>query len=252
MLLNKLFFCCIMCACTYPARPVTSDTTQDKNKVASIVNEIELPAGYKPAIMATNSFDNWLNNVPLRASNTVYLYNGEPKKNQAVQYAVLDIDCGKENLQQCADAVMRMRAEYLFSQKRYEEIVFYDNNSTPYAWKGSGSRPEFEKYLRRVFSMCGTASLQKQLHPVTDINKILAGDVFIKGGFPGHAMIVMKVVQASNGKKKYMLAQSYMPAQDIHIVKNPAGFDTPWFTVDNSELIETPEWTFTPGQLYGW
>lgn len=35
------------------------------------------------------------------------LYNGSQKPNQSVHYAVFDIDVGKEDLQQCADAVMR-------------------------------------------------------------------------------------------------------------------------------------------------
>jgi hypothetical protein len=50
-----------------------------------------------------------------------------------------------------------------------------------------------------------------------------------------------------------MLAQSYMPAQDIHIVKNPVDDKlSPWYEVNNAEEIITPEWTFLRNQLRRW
>lgn len=109
----------------------------------------------------------------------------------------------------------------------------------------------FARYLDRVFSMRGTASLEKQLNPRL-IKNMEPGDVFIKGGFPGHAMIVMDVAENKEGERWFMLAQSYMPAQDIHIVKNPAAVNSPWFKADDLQPVITPEWTFTPGQLKKW
>jgi len=35
---------------------------------------------------------------------------------------VLDVRVGNKNLQQCADAIMRLRAEYLFQQQWYNAI----------------------------------------------------------------------------------------------------------------------------------
>ena len=45
-----------------------------------------------------------------------------------------------------------------------------------------------------------------------------------------------------------MLAQSFMPAQDQHILLNPKN-STVWYTVDNLEIINTPEFTFESNQL---
>lgn len=58
----------------------------------------------------------------------------------------------------------------------------------------------------------------------------------------------------SAGHRVYLLAQSYMPAQDIHIVQNLRdGRLSPWYTVDTtSSLIETPEWTFITNPLRSW
>ncbi|MEM1219965.1 MAG: DUF4846 domain-containing protein, partial [Bacteroidota bacterium] len=38
-------------------------------------------------------------------------------------------------------------------------------------------------------------------------------------------------------------AQSYMPAQDIHILKNPTT-GSAWYSVDEIDPLRTPEWTF--------
>jgi hypothetical protein len=42
-------------------------------------------------------------------------------------------------------------------------------------------------------------------------------------------MIVVDVAVNKEGKKVFMLAQSYLPAQDIHIVKDPGNeILSPW------------------------
>jgi hypothetical protein len=217
------------------------------------VSDIAPPRGYKRITLQEDSFGNWLRNVSLKKDNHVYLYNGSLKKNQSAQFAVLDMTVGKKDLQQCADAVMRLRAEYLFSQKRYTDIEFRDNLNRLYKWTGKDNKPGFERYLENVFGWCGSASLEKQLKPVANIQEMQPGDVFIKGGFPGHAMIVIDVAVNNKGDKVFMLAQSYMPAQDIHIVKNPMNEKfSPWYEVNDAKQIITPEWRFYKDQLRRW
>ena len=216
-------------------------------------SDIATPAGYKRINISETSFGVWLRNIGIKKDNHVYLYNGELKKDQSVQFAVLDISVSKKDLQQCADAVMRLRAEYLFSQKRYADITFRDNDGKVYKWTGGTDRSGFEHYLENVFGRCGSASLEKQLNPVNDIKEIQPGDVFIKGGFPGHAMIVADVAINDKGNKVFMLAQSYMPAQDIHIVKNPLDDKlSPWYDSNDMKQLVTPQWEFSIGQLRRW
>ena len=220
---------------------------------ATVVSEIIVPTGYKRVDLPKQSFGDWLRNISLKKDKHVYLYNGNLKRNQTAQFAVLDISVGNKDLQQCADALMRLRAEYLFSQKRYSEIEFRDNENKSYKWTGGADRLAFDKYLEKVFSMCGSASLEKQLKPVTNLHSMHPGDVFIKGGFPGHAMMVIDMAVNTKGNKVFMLAQSYMPAQDIHIVKNPSDASfSPWYEIDDANTIDTPEWTFLNSQLRRW
>ncbi|MEO6539933.1 MAG: DUF4846 domain-containing protein [Ferruginibacter sp.] len=217
------------------------------------IKAIPLPPGFERIPAEPSSFADYLENISLKEQTTVYLYNGKPKHNQTAQFALLNISVGHADLQQCADAVMRLRAEYQFTQNQFDRIVFYDNAGTAYRFSSPFTKSNFSKYLDRVFGMCGSASLSKQLKPVSNFAEIQAGDVIIRGGFPGHAVIVMDVAVNASGKKIYLLAQSYMPAQDIHVLKNPMNADlSPWYEVNDDEIIQTPEYTFITNELKRW
>lgn len=235
----------------------------------ALINNIQPPKGFVREVESQNSFATWLRHLPLKKDNTVYLYNGEKKYNQSAQYKVIDIDVGDKDLQQCADAVMRLRAEYLLSSNQVEKIHFNYTNGVniPYSkwssglypslkgnkvvWVGSSNNSSynsFRKYMNNVFMYAGTASLEKELLTVS-LEDIQIGDVFIKGGFPGHAILVVDVARNETTKEKcFMVAQSYMPAQNIHILNNPnSSSDSPWYYLnDCGPIIETPEWSFTP------
>lgn len=225
-----------------------------KSLIPARIDAIPLPPGYQRATCPKGSFGEWLRTLNIKKDKTVYLYNGKPKQNQEAQYVVLDIPVGNKDLQQCADAVMRLRAQYLYSQHRFDEIWFSDNNGKKYICPAAIDSTRFERYLENVYAYCGTLSLEKQLRRVVAFRTIQPGDVLIKGGSPGHAVMVMDMAINKAGEKIYLLAQSYMPAQNIHVLINPGSSDrSPWYEVktDNS-FIYTPEWTFSTGQLRRW
>ena len=104
------------------------------------IKTIPLPAEFERVKADSLSFTWFLRNIDLKEQTTVYLYNGQQKRNQAAQYALLNISTGNKDLQQCADAVMRLRAEYLFSQKEFGQIIFYSiaystNNCFSFFWQ---------------------------------------------------------------------------------------------------------------------
>lgn len=217
------------------------------------IGGIPTPEGYRKVFHKPDSFGEWLRAVRLKEDKTVYLYNGKEKTNQSAQFAVLDISVSKKDLQQCADAVMRLRSEYLFDQGKYDDIAFMDYNGKWYRWQGGSNRKKFDGYLENVFGWCGSASLEKQLKPVSNIENMQTGDVFVKGGFPGHAVIVADMAENEKGEKVYLLAQGYQPAQDIHVLVNPVDNElSPWYKLSDAEKIITPEWTFYKSQLKQW
>lgn len=239
--------------CHSPGSTPKSDTAIQKphSTVFAHIGDIDPPEGYHRPSADSNSFAAWLRKVSLKKDKTVYLYNGQTKRNQTAQFAVLDVSVGNRDLQQCADAVMRLRAEYLYAQRRFNDILFIDNEGGHYSFSPPYNRSHFEAYLQQVFGMCGSASLAKQLR-TTQWNQLQPGDVLIRGGFPGHAVMVMDMAQNDQGQTLYMLAQSYMPAQDIHLLLNPAKDNSPWYAVNDDTVIETPEWVFRSSELKTW
>lgn len=220
-----------------------------------------------------NSFAEYLRQLPLKPhSSEVKLYDGSTKPNINVYVAVVSLGIGKKDLHQCADAVMRLKAEYLWTQKQYEKIHFnltngfrvdysewmkgkriiVKGNSTYWTQKGnpSNSYQDFWSYMELIFNYAGTLSLAKELKPV-NLDDLKIGDVFIRGGSPGHAVIVIDIaINATTNKKIFLLAQSYMPAQEIQILQNPNdNAISPWYSADISQILYTPEWTFDKSEL---
>lgn len=239
----------------------------------ALVNRIATPSGYRREKVEKNSFADWLRHLPLKPEGTeVRYFNGSPKHNQNIHTAVIDMDTGKRDLQQCADAVMRLKAEYHYGLKEYEQIHFnytsgdmvgFDDwrkgrkpivtgnlvTFTPRIGKENNAYRNFKQYMNAVFNYAGTYSLSKEMRQVP-LNNMQIGDVFIQGGFPGHAVIVVDIaVQAETGKRLFLIAQSYMPAQDMHVLINPNDAAlSPWYALEEGEL-QTPEWSFTTADL---
>jgi len=66
-------------------------------------------------------------------------------------------------------------------------------------------------------------------------------------------MLVVDVAEDVQGHRAFLLAQSYMPAQDIHIVKNPNDDLNPWYLADSTlGEIQTPEYLFKTNELRKW
>lgn len=239
----------------------------------ALLYRIPPPSGFERIEAAPNSFADWLRHLPLKEGRPdVYLYNGQKKGNQSAHHAVIHMDVGKRDLQQCADAVMRLRAEYLLACGKTSDIHFnftsgdeaaYDKYRAGYRARIQGNKVQwvrsaqasdsyktFKSYMTLVFSYAGTHSLSKELIPVADPQNLQAGDVFIQGGFPGHAVIVMDVVeQPETGEKRFLLAQSYMPAQEMHILRNPSDPAlSPWYEIPFGSFY-TPEWGFDASNL---
>lgn len=239
---------------SFPANPVpTTFTAGYPGEFKREVGQILPPKGYTRPVYHANSFAAWLRKLPLRSNSKIYLHNGKEKINQSAQFAVIDLPIGSKNLQQCADVCMRLRADYLRNAGRENEIVFLDNASKAYKYSDYKNRTTYEGYLETVFNWCGTLSLEKQLKKVKDMKDTKPGDVIINGGSPGHAVIIVDMATDENGRKIFLLAQGYMPAQDIHILKNQKNPGSPWYSISGLDAeLQTPEWNFNPLNIRSW
>lgn len=104
------------------------------------------------------------------------------------------------------------------------------------------------RYLDVVFTYAGSLSLARELVPVADSGQVRAGDVFIEGGSPGHAVLVVDTARHRDGRRRFLIAQSYMPAQQVHVLRNPEQPD-PCYPAALGETLVTPEWTFRRDHL---
>lgn len=268
-----LFLLVILVCCGLACFKNKQNPVQVLSPGKTIMERFTVPEGYQRIQSVSSSFGDFLQHLPLKPHGSmVHYYNGEEKPNK-VAAAILDLDVGKKDLQQCADAVMRLRAEYLYKNKQYASLHFnFTNgfnaeyskwrnkqriavNGNKVNWinttKESESYQSFREYLDKVFTYAGTASLAKELKSI-NLKDMQIGDVFIKGGSPGHAVIVVDMATNPKTKRRlFMIAQSYMPAQDIHILINKNDMKlSPWYELDESaEKIYTPEWTFERNEL---
>jgi len=267
-----LFLIILLAACKQLSGKADLPTIAPSGK--TLGERIKTPLGYSRSSVTTNSFVGYLRNIPLKANGTlVHYYNGAVKPNDNIYAAVLNIDPGNKDLMQCADAVMKLRAEYLYSTGQYDKIHFTFTNGfradylkwrLGYRISVHGNKAEwvtttpgpasydaaFRQYLDVVFSYCGTLSLSRELKHV-EYADMQPGDVLIKGGTPGHAEIVMDIAKNAAGHKIFLLAQGYMPAQDIQVLLNPSDpILSPWYELNPAAAtIVTPEYDFNTSQL---
>ncbi len=262
-----LFFCDLFFAqVTETVKPLVIDESK-----STIRTRFTPPPGFTWVKEEPGSFGDFLVNFPLHPPGfPIRDYKGVPLPRQHNHLAILKIDVGEKDLQQCADAWMRLYAEYLWGQKRYDEIGFHFTSGQFMSWndfkngvrttevkdrvkfhktaKFDDSYQNFRKYLNLVFNYAGTISLDREGVKITNNNKIQTGDFLINPGSPGHSVFIVGVAKNRIGKKVYLLAESFMPAQDIHILKNPTNKKfSPWYELDvNRSQTITAKYLFKP------
>ena len=263
--------------CMPDNQKVSDKNIENTDTIVEIGNTVQtrfiIPFGYERIPLPPNSFGTYLRNLPLKpVGSKVKYYDGKEKDKENVYSAVIDLPIGSKNLHQCADAIMRLKADYHYSKKEYDKIHFNltngfrmdftkwmqgnrlkvsGNKTSWYKTKiVSNTEKEYWKYLEIIFTYAGTLSLSKELNSI-DIAEMKIGDVFIQGGSPGHAVIVVDmIVNKKTDTKLFMLAQSYMPAQELQILVNP--FQTElgvWYSLNKKTTIVTPEWNFRINDL---
>lgn len=217
-----------------------------------IVTRFTPTQGYQRINALPGTFAYYLQHLPLKPAGThTQTYTGAIAATDAYTAAVVNISVGNEDLQQCADAVMRLRGEYLYQQKRYNDIAFhfvngflcdYPHYANGYRYKNNKwvlsaakdySYNTFMRYMKLVFTYGCTLSLDKEMQKVGPAADVQVGDVFIKGGSPGHCFIVVDEAENSQHQKIFMLAQSFMPAQNIQVLQN----GSPWFSLAQRAAI---------------
>ncbi len=239
----------------------------------SLETRFSAPEGFARISLEAGSFGAFVRSYPLKEDGApVLLHNGRKKNYQSFHAAVFALPIENTDLQQCADSVMRMYAEYYWSRGAQAQIAFHFTNGflCDYAkwrdgyrvkvkgneakWhkdaKYDDSYETFVKYLRQVFNYAGTLSMATYETKPVDLADMTIGDVIIKGGSPGHVVMVVDVCENADGQRAWLLAQGYMPAQEFHVIRNPLHDADPWYY--ESEItfpLKTAEYTFADADM---
>jgi hypothetical protein len=223
------------------------------------------PRGFSRVPVARGSYADWLRHLPLLPKGSpVRSFRGREilSGSDRALAAVVDLDVGKRDRQQCADTLMRLRGEYLYSIGKPKRTRFRwaGGRTFGYADWSKGLRPvrhgrkwvfepkaqpsagyrSFRRYLGYMFSWTGTIH-QVSESRVRDPQKLRAGDFFIQPGSPGHAVAVIDIARDAQGHTKALVGQGFMPAQDMHLLRAPDG--TAWFDLSPPAALKTPIWT---------
>lgn len=225
------------------------------------------PSGFPRVPLEEGSFGAMLRALPLQPKGApvvdfrgARLYDDGAHPNIA---AVADLDVGKKDLQHCADAIIRLHAEWRYGRGQ-RDIAYRTVSGASLSYRAwlAGDRgvidggkfvvrrvarphaddhPFFRSYLDDVFAWAGTASLERDAKKVAFAD-VRPGDFFVMSGQPfGHAVLVLDVAKAEDGRVALLLGQSYMPAQSFHVLR--PGPSTAWFVVArDAATVDTPFW----------
>jgi hypothetical protein len=203
------------------------------------------PAGFARVDVDAASFGAFLRRLPLLPPGSpVRAYDGRVLVAPWAE-AVVDLDVGRRDLQQCADSALRLYAEFRRAAGRVDDLSFHATSGDPLPWRryahherpfvdgnhvrwraarpdaagaapSSSSSPAFRAWLDVVFTWAGSQSLRLDTQAVRGATA--PGDLFVLPGSPGHVLVVVDVARDGAGGERLLLGEGYMPAQSFHLL----------------------------------
>ena len=216
----------------------------------TIKTRYELPQGYHRVKTGNGSFEEYLQNLPLKPIGySTHLYDGS-LKNRKIATSVIDLDIDSVDLQHSADAIIRLRAEYLYKTGQFDKIsfIFKDGFQCDYTKWAQGFRvrtdgnrtrwykadnkteeytyPTFREYLRTVFANTDESTLAKEMRDARE-DEFGIGTVIFDRNNPRNVAIIVDMLERDTIRHGYgwdnaevvLLAQGGNPAQEIEIIR---------------------------------
>jgi hypothetical protein len=260
-----------------PTAPPTKNPRRDEGRAGApawlkrvretpdgtIASRFPTPKDRTRVEVAPGSFGAFLRDLPLLAPGSpVRSFKGDLIRagDHPRVAGVVALDLGPFDLQQCADTIVRLHAEWQFARGNHDlsyrassgfvmDLAHWEHGARLRAdgnnlqWiqeaKPDQSWESFRAYLDRVFTFTNTVALARDAATVKS-QELEPGDFFVQAGFPGHAVIVLDLAVDANGKRYALLGQGFMPAQNLHVLKTER--DETWFPLDAFADVYTPFW----------
>jgi hypothetical protein len=236
----------------------------------TLETRIKPPPGYARVRVEPGSFGEWLRSLPMAPADTaVTRFDGavaHPADDEYVA-AVVAIDIGNVDLQQSADVLIRLHAEWLWSLGKKDAISYPGGPKLlmPLSRWEKGQRViaqganvfwavqakpvdadygEFRKYLDVVFNWANSASLSRRTEVVPP-EALMPGDFFLHTKPPGHVAIVLDIAEKPSGERLAMLGQALSPTESVHVIR--PGRATAWFSLRPGHAVITAR-----SAAFGW
>ncbi len=217
--------------------------------------------------VADDSFGSWLRGLPVRTDRH-HVLSYEGRQLAAFSAGVILLDLGEGDLQQCADTLIRLHAEYLWNRGDATSAEYHFTSGDLSTWtdwiagirwkaRGQGvdkldgeprdnDHRSYRRWLQRLFVYAGTISMAMDSVPVSSSELIQPGDFFVSPGSPGHAVMVLDVAVAGDGSRYGLVGQGFTPAQELHVLSGSDG--NFWFPLPAgpAEFLDLPSWSPFP------
>jgi hypothetical protein len=236
----------------------------------TLETRIKPPPGYSRAPVAAASFGEWLRSLPMAPADTaVTRFDGSISHPANDEYVagVIAIDIGNVDLQQSADVLIRLHAEWLWSLGKKDAISYPGGPKLlmPLARWEKGQRViaqganvfwavqskpveadygEFRRYLDAVFTWANSASLVRGTEIVPP-EALQAGDFFLHTKPPGHVAIVLDIAEKPSGERLAILGQALSPTESVQVIR--PGRATAWFSLRPGHAVITAR-----SAAFGW
>lgn len=250
-------------------------TAKERKSYQPLIDRFPPPQGFRRVQAAVGSFADWLRFLPV-------LPEGTPVKTAAREIllpadhpslaAVIALQPQTPKTLTASNVLVRLRAEYLWAVDRADQAAFHFASGHLSPWRewaegyrptvrgrevslskgapADSSRANFCGYLEGVFKYGNFDSLWHDTDKATDA-AVEGGDVFLRRGRTGHAVMVLDVATDPQGHVDVLLGQGGSPPQTFHVLRGKDG--SPWFPLSRTAPIDVgPKGQFQLTDLRHW
>lgn len=153
LLIGIIISALVLIAFQFKPVKTVAQTVQGLIETPSLINKdsltiktrVKVPEGYRRVPYPEGSFEDYLRDYKLKPfGSKIINYDASEYFWQRGHIGILEVPVPSNGLQQCADALIRIRSEYLWDQNRKDEIGFNFTSGHYCSWMkyAQGYRPK--------------------------------------------------------------------------------------------------------------
>jgi hypothetical protein len=250
-------------------------SAKERKSYQPLTERIPLPTGFSRVPVQNGTFADWLRYLPAMPEGTP-VRNAKKEivlpADHAGLAAVVALQPQTARTLVASNMLVRLRAEYLWASGKLDQAAFHFASGHLSSWrewadgyrstvKGrevslsksappDSSRTSFCGYLEGIFKYGNFDSLHHDTDKAAD-GAVEGGDVFLRRGRAGHAVMVLDVATDPRGCVAVLLGEGGSPPQTFHVLRGKDG--SPWFPLSRSAPIDLgPKGTFQLADLRHW